>query len=73
MSAKLALCNSFRSVGDSLNAVEVWHLSQAFLEEGKTPEQAAAQVMSYTADQVAEAARKLKLAVAYSLKGRDNG
>lgn len=73
LSAKLALCNSFRSVGDSLNAVEVWHLSQAFSEEAKTPEQAAAQVMSYTADQVAKAARKLKLAAAYSLKGRDNG
>ncbi len=73
LSAKLALCNSFRSVGDSLNAVEVWYLSQAFSKEGKTPEQAVQQVMAYTADQVAEAAGKLKFAAAYCLKGREEG
>ncbi len=72
-SAKLALCNSFRSVGDSLNAVENWYLSQAFSPEEITPEQAAEQVMSYSAAQVAEAARRVHPAAAFCLKGRDDG
>ncbi len=72
-SAKLALCNSFRSVGDSLNAVENWYLSQAFSPEEVTPEQAAEQIMSYTAAQVAEAAGRVHPAAVFCLKGRDDG
>lgn len=71
-SAKLALANSMRSVGDSLNAVENWYLSQCFSSGEMTPEQAVKQLMSYTASQVAEAAGKLKPAAAYCLKGRDH-
>lgn len=71
--AKLALCNSFRSVGDSLNATESWYLAQVFSGRTETPEEAARQVMSYTAEQVAEAARKVKLGAVYCLKGRDDG
>ncbi len=67
--AKLALCNSFRSVGDSLNAVETWYLSKSFAARQITPEEAAKQVMSYTADQVIEAANKVKLGAVYRLKG----
>lgn len=73
LSAKLALCNSFRSIGDSLNAVETWQLSQAFSSNEITPDGAVEQVMSYTAGQVAEAAKKLKLGAVYCLKGRQNG
>lgn len=73
LSAKLAFCNSFRSVGDSLSAIEGWYLSQAFFDTVLTPEQAAEQVMQYTADEVVEAARKLVPAVVYRLKGRDDG
>ncbi len=73
LSAKLALCNSFRSVGDSLNAVETWELAQAFSSQEVTPEQAAEQVMAYSAEQVAEAAGRIKPAAVYCLKGREVG
>lgn len=69
--AKLALCNSFRSVGDSLHAVESWYLGQTFSGRELTPEDAARQVMACTAEQVAEAARRVKLGAVYCLKGRE--
>ncbi len=73
MSAKLAMRNSFRSVGDSLGAVETWHLGHLFSARDITPEQAAEKVMEYTAGQVAEAAGRVTPAVRYVLKGRDGG
>lgn len=73
LSAKLALCNSFRSIEDSLSAVETWYLGQAFSETAITPEQAAGLIMEYTAEQVVEAAGKIMPAVVYCLKGNDNG
>ncbi len=73
LSAKLALCNAFRSVEDSLGAMENWYLSRTFSGTEETPQQAAEQVMSYTAGQVAEAAGRVKAAAAYCLKGRDDG
>lgn len=72
LSAKLALCNSFRSIGDSLGAVESWNLSQTFSTESVTPEQAAERIMNFTVEEIAEAAKRLELAVVYSLKGREN-
>ncbi len=72
-SAKLALCNSFRSVGDSLNAVESWYLSRSFSGEEITPEESASQVMACTREQVVEAAGRIKLGAVYCLKGRDEG
>lgn len=72
-SAKLALCNSYRSVGDSLSSVENWYLSQTFYEKEISPGDAAQKVMSYTAEQVIEAAAKVKPAAVYSLKGSDVG
>lgn len=73
LSAKLALCNSFNSIGDRLNSVENWYLSQSFFDETITPLQAAELIMTYTAEQVACAAKKITPAVIYSLKGRDHG
>lgn len=73
LSAKLALCNSFRSIRDSLHAMEIWYLGQLLSENTVTPEQAAEQVMHYTADEVVEAAGRLVPAVVYRLKGRDDG
>ena len=71
LSAKLALCNSFRSLRDSLSAIETWYLGQAFSETVLTPEEAAAQIMEYTAEQVAEAANRVIPAVVYCLKGSE--
>ncbi len=74
LSAKLAMCNSFRSIGDSLQAVETWYLGQLFSESGMTtPEEAVRRTTEYTAEQVAEAARRVTPAVVYVLRGRDDG
>ena len=71
LSAKLALCNSLRSVGDSLHAVENWYLSRSFENSLETPEQAAERLMSYTAEDVVRASQKLQLAAVYCLKGSE--
>ena len=73
LSAKLRLCDSFRSVGDSLSAVETWNLGQTFSETPVTPEEAVERVMGYSKEQVTEAAQKLVPAVVYRLKGSENG
>lgn len=70
LSAKLSLCNSFRSVGDSLNAMASWCLSGAFSAEEETLDQAAQKVMACTKDQVIEAAGKVQLQAVYRLEGR---
>lgn len=69
LSAKLALCNSFRSVGDSLGAVENWNLGQVFEEVPFTPEEAAERVMRFTADEIVSAARRVKPAAVFALRG----
>ena len=70
-SAKLALCNSCRSVGDSLGAVQNWYLGRIFLGSAESPEEACGKLMSCTREQVVEAARKLELGVVYSLRGKE--
>lgn len=67
--AKLALCNALHSVGDSLGAVENWYLSRAFDQPEQSPEKAAERLLSYSAQDVVEAARKLRLDTVYCLKG----
>lgn len=67
--AKLAMKNSLRSVADSLPAVENWYLSRAFDLPTQSPEDAADLLTHYTADDVVQAARRLKHAVSYRLKG----
>lgn len=69
LSAKLALKNSLRSVGDSLYQVESWYLGQYFAGKPLSPEQAVEQLMSYSVDQVVEAAGRLYPASVYTLKG----
>ena len=67
--AKLALKNSMGSLQDSLHSVENWYLGRTFDLPGQTPEQAAELLMSYTVEDVVEAARRLEPAVVYRLKG----
>lgn len=69
LSAKLALCNSFRSVGDSLGAVENWNLGQVFEDAPFTPEEAAERIMRITTDEIVSAARRVKPAAVFALKG----
>ena len=69
LSAKLALVNSQRSVTDSLAAVEGFYLGQAFNGCVLSQEEAVQQILSYTREQVVEAAGRLRLAAVYTLKG----
>ena len=69
LSAKLALVNSQRSVTDSLAAVEGSYLGQAFNGCVLSQEEAVQQILSYTREQVVEAAGRLRLAAVYTLKG----
>ena len=69
LSAKLALCNSFRSMGDSLSAVEGWNLGQIFEEHPFTPEEAVERIMCFTVDDIISAARRINPAAVFALKG----
>lgn len=67
--AKLYLCHSLRSVGDSLHSMESWYLARAFGQEDDGPEQAVERLLRYTVEDVVEAANRLQPAVFYRLKG----
>lgn len=67
--AKLSMCNSFRTVGDYLGAMENWYVTQTFCEKIMTPEQAADAVNAVTKEQIVEAARRIKLDTEYRLVG----
>ena len=69
LSAKLALRNSLQGVGDSLYQVEAWGLGQQFSGSPLSPQQAAQQLMTYTAEQVVEAAGRFYPASVFTLKG----
>ncbi len=67
--AKLSLCNSYRTLSDSLDGLEAWYLSQTFRPKVKRPEEEAELVNAVTREQVIEAARKLTLDTVYRLEG----
>jgi predicted Zn-dependent peptidase len=67
--AKLSLCNSYRTLSDSLDGLEAWYLSQTFHPQVKKPEEEAELVQSVTREQVVEAARKITLDTVYRLEG----
>lgn len=67
--AKLALCNSYRTVGDSLGAMEAWYLSQTFTAETMKPEEAAAEIEKISREEIIEAANGVTLDTVYRLVG----
>ncbi len=69
LSAKLALGDSLRGITDSLRAMESSHLGQVFSGVVCPSEEAVAQVMACTKEQVVDAARRLRLGAVYTLKG----
>ncbi len=69
--AKLSMCNSFRTVGDYLGALENWYVTQAFCEKILTPEEAADAVNAVTKEKVIEAAQCVKLDTEYRLVGSE--
>lgn len=71
MYAKLAMINSYKSIGDSLFATENWYMNQVFNIETLTPDEVAERVDKVTRIDVIEAARKVSLDTVYVLKGED--
>lgn len=69
LSAKLALCNSNRSVTDSLFAIENSYLGQLMGGTILSPQETIDQILSCTREQVIEAATRLCPAAVYTLKG----
>lgn len=68
-SAKEALLSSLRGTHDSPGAIEGYYSTGALSGMGMTPEAYMEKVNAVTAEQVAEAARTLKLHTTYFLKG----
>jgi predicted Zn-dependent peptidase len=56
-SARRSVINQFRSVGDSQANLAAWYIGQSVLEKLITPEQAAADVIAVTRQQVMDAAK----------------
>lgn len=69
--AKLLLCNSLQSVGDSLGAIEDWSMSQIMAGTNDTPAQEAALLEAVTREQVIEAAKTVWLDTIYFLTGKE--
>ena len=67
-STKLSMTNSFNSMSDTVGGTEAWYISQLLDKEQLTPEEASKRVMSVSAQQVIDAARKLTLDTVYILK-----
>lgn len=67
--AKLALCNSYRTVCDSLGGLEAWYLSQTFSNEIKRPEESAADIQAVTRQEIIDAANNVTLDTVYRLIG----
>jgi predicted Zn-dependent peptidase len=67
--AKLSICNSYRSVSDSLGGLEAWYLSQTFTNHIERPEEAAAIIMAVTRQDIIDAANKVTLDTVYRLIG----
>ncbi|HEX2985957.1 MAG TPA: insulinase family protein [Caproiciproducens sp.] len=69
VTAKLALCNSYRTVCDSLGALEAWYLSQTFSNEVLRPEEAVADIQAITRQDIIDAANDVTLDTVYRLIG----
>jgi len=67
--AKLNMCNSYRSVCDSLGGLEAWYLSQTFTNQMKNPEEASAIIMAVTHQDIINAANNVTLDTVYRLIG----
>ncbi|MGN0453550.1 MAG: EF-P 5-aminopentanol modification-associated protein YfmF [Ruminococcus sp.] len=69
--AKLAMTNSFRSVGDTVSGIESWYLSRITEDKILTPEETAKQINAVTKEQLVSLAQKIKLDTVYTLKSKE--
>jgi len=67
--AKMSICNSYRSISDSLGSLEAWYLSQTFTNQIKRPEEAAAMISAVTREEIINAANHITLDTIYRLVG----
>lgn len=67
--AKMSICNSYRSISDSLGSLESWYLSQTFTNQIKRPEEAAAIISAVTRQEIIDAANRITLDTVYRLLG----
>ena len=70
--AKEALLSSLRGIHDSPGAIENYYASAALSGLGWTPAEYMERIAAVTAEQVAEAAKKLTLHTTYILKGENH-
>lgn len=73
ISAKLSVCNSYRTIGDYLGATENWYLGQVFRREMMSPEEAAAELNQVTRERIIAAANRVTLDTIYRLEGEGEG
>lgn len=66
---KMSLCNSYRTLSDSLGGLENWYLSQTFASHSQQPEEAAAQINAVTRQEIIDAANRVTLDTVYCLVG----
>jgi len=69
--AKLSICNSYRSVSDSLGSLEAWYLSQTFTNQVKRPDEAAAIINAVSRQEIIDAANHVTLDTVYRLLGSE--
>ncbi len=69
--AKLSICNSYRSVSDSLGSLEAWYLSQTFTNQIKRPDEAAAIINAVSRQEIIDAANHVTLDTVYRLLGSE--
>ncbi len=71
IAAKKSLCNSYKTLADSLGGLESWYLSQTFASTVRSPEESAAEINAVTKEEIVEAARLVSLDTVYSLIGKE--
>ncbi len=70
-SAKLSICNSYRTIGDYLGGLESWYLTQTFRPNIQTPEEAAEEINTVTKEEIVAAANRVTLDTVYQLIGNE--
>lgn len=69
--AKLSLCNSYRTLSDSLDGLEAWYLSQSFGHTIRRPDEEAGLIRGVTRDEIVAAAQKVTLDTVYCMTGKE--
>ena len=70
-SAKLSLCNSYRTIGDYLGRHGKLVFDPDFRPRVQTPEEAAEEINQVTKEQIVEAANRVTLDTVYQLIGNE--